>query len=339
MNLFIFPEAACLSNGYGIGVEYAYQKLQPKEGDVVVWYTDLPKERMLHLKESDFVLKKNKFLSFRSCINIMMGKDRTEPHYGDLSFLSKFDFDEIHLDESFFYRPLRRMYPKKKMSIRFHNCFARIYDRQKLMQTKLDWKYLTKLKNMYQLEREIFQDKNVYKIFISDEDRDYYRNNFGVSSDSETWPYIPNMNKAVSNRKEITFDHRVIWYGGIESHKTAAINWFVQEVFPQIRKAVPDVEFHLWGKGSSAFNNPSENIIGHGFFDGDGMPSYTSLYINPDIIGGGIKLKLQTLIEAGVPFISSVFGYEGYSKSLIDNRYIIVEEDTHWAEKIIKIIK
>ena len=69
------------------------------------------------------------------------------------------------------------------------------------------------------------------------------------------------------------------------------------------------------------------------------MPSYTSLYINPDIIGGGIKLKLQTLIEAGVPFISSVFGYEGYSKSMIDNRYIIVEEDTHWAEKIIKIIK
>ena len=174
---------------------------------------------------------------------------------------------------------------------------------------------------------------------LSDEDRDYYRNNFGVISDSETWPYIPNMEKAFSNRKEITFDHRIIWYGGIESHKKAAINWFVQEVLPQIRKAVPDIEFHLWGKGSVHFNNPEAYIFGHGFFEGEGVPSYTSLYINPDIIGGGIKLKLQTLIEAGVPFISSVFGFEGYSHSLIDNRYIIVEEEAHWAEKIIEIIK
>lgn len=69
------------------------------------------------------------------------------------------------------------------------------------------------------------------------------------------------------------------------------------------------------------------------------MPSYTSLYINPDIIGGGIKLKLQTLIEAGVPFISSVFGFEGYSHSIIDNRYIIVEEEANWVKKIIELIK
>lgn len=67
------------------------------------------------------------------------------------------------------------------------------------------------------------------------------------------------------------------------------------------------------------------------------MPSYTSLYINPDIIGGGIKLKLQTLIEAGVPFISSVFGFEGYSHSIIDNRYIIVEEEANWVKKLLNL--
>lgn len=339
MNLYIFPDAAYLSNGYGIGVNFAYNKLHPKEGDVIVWYTDVPKKEMMHLRDSDYIVKKNNFMSLRSFVNIFQGKDRTEPHYKELSFLAKFDFEEIHLDESFFYRPIRKMFPHKKLVVRFHNCFARIYDRQRMMQTKLDWKYQTKLHNMYNLEREIFRDKNVYKIFISDEDRDYYRNIFGVYSDSETWPYIPDMDKAMKNRKEVKFDHRLVWYGGIESHKKAAIVWFINDILPIVKGAIPDVEFHLWGKGSALFDNPCNKVYGHGFWDGEGMPSETSLYVNPDIIGGGIKLKLQTLIEAGVPFISSFFGFEGYSQSLIDGRYVIVEEESKWAEKIISIIK
>lgn len=339
MNLYIFPDAAYMSNGYGIGVNFAYNRLQPKEDDIVVWYTDVAKERMLHLRDSDFIVQKNAFFSMRSVTNIITGKDRTEPHYSDLSFLEKYDFETIHLDESFFYAPLRKMFPNKHFSVRFHNCYARIYDRQRMMGTKLDWKYMTKLKAMYKVEQAVFRDPNVFKIFISDEDRDYYRNIYGIYSDSETWAYIPDMNKAIANRKPLEFDHRLIWFGGIESHKKAAIDWFIKDVLPEVKKEIPDVEFHLWGKGSRQFNNPANSVFGHGFYDGEGNPSETSLYVNPDIIGGGIKLKLQSLIESGVPFISSFFGYEGYSRDLIDDKYIIVEEEHKWAEHIISIIK
>lgn len=339
MNLYVFPDAAYMTNGYGIGVNFAYNKLQPKDDDIIVWYTEVARDKMLHLKDSDYIVEKNKFFSVRSFGNILTGKDRTEPHYKDLSFLAKYEFDEIHLDESFFYRPLRKMFPNKHFSIRLHNCYARIYDRQRMMGTKLDWKYMTKLKNMYKVEREVFQDPNVYKIFISDEDRDYYRNIFGVYSDSETWAYLPDMELAGKNRKPLNFDHRLIWYGGVESHKKASIDWFITDVLPPIKNSIPDVEFHLWGKNTEPFNNPANGIYGHGFFDGEGNPSDTSLYLNPDIIGGGIKLKLQSLIEAGVPFISSFFGYEGYSRDLIDNKYIIVEEEGKWAERIISIIR
>lgn len=339
MDLYIFPDAAYMSNGYGIGVDYAYRKLQPKEDDIVVWYTDIEREKMLHIKDSDYVIKKNSFFSIRSIENIIIGNDRTQPHYKDLSFLKEYNFDHIHLDESFFYRPIRKMFPDKHLSIRLHNCYARIYDRQRMTGIKLDWKYMTKLKSMYVVEREVFRDPNVYKIFISDEDRDYYRDIFGKYSDSETWAYIPDMDKAGKNRKPLTFDHRLIWFGGVESHKKAAIDWFIADVLPKIKKEIPDVEFHLWGRWSEQFDNPTEGVFGHGFFDGEGNPSETSLYINPDIIGGGIKLKLQSLIESGVPFISSFFGFEGYSHNLIDNKYIIVEEEGMWAERIISIIK
>ena len=64
-----------------------------------------------------------------------------------------------------------------------------------------------------------------------------------------------------------------------------------------------------------------------------------SLYVNPDIVGGGIKLKLMDLLEGGIPFISSPFGYEGYSRNLIDERFCFVEEEDNWAQRIINVIK
>ncbi|MEE0194983.1 MAG: hypothetical protein UEP29_04985 [Phocaeicola massiliensis] len=339
MDLYIFPEGACLNNGYGIGVDFAYRKLKPKKDDLIVWYTILEEKDMLYLRKEDVVIKKNSFYSIKSIKNILMGKDRTELSYSQLSFLEGCKFEHIHCDEVIFYRALRKMFPKQKMSLRLHNCFSRIYDRQRMLEQTIDWKYMTKLKNMYKLEREIFQDKNIFKIFISDEDRDYYRTTFGRYNDSETWAYIPDMEQALLNRKLINFNHKLVWFGGIESHKKAAIDWFIKNILPEVRQVVPDVEFHLWGRGSLVFNDELNNVYGHGFFDGDGMPLSGSLYINPDIIGGGIKLKLQTLIENGVPFISSVFGYEGYSKDLIDNQYIIVKEEDDWAECIINLIK
>lgn len=340
MDLYIFPEAACLNNGYGIGVDYAYKRLRPSNNDVVVWYTILEKENMMYLKDKDITLKKNQTLSAKSFCNILLGKDRTECSYKDLAFLKELVFEHIHCDEVIFYRAIRKLFPTQQIDLRLHNCFARIYDRKQMLGLKLDWKYELKLKNMYRLEREIFQDNRVRKIFISDEDRNYYTSNFGKFNDSESWLYLPDLKKANNNRKtKPSYTHKLVWYGGIESHKKASISWFIDNVFEDMRKQIPDVEFHLWGRGSFAFNNPDRRIFGHGFFNGDGFPMENSLYVNPDIIGGGIKLKLMTFIENGVPFISTPFGFEGYSKDIIDNTFCIVEEQENWTERIINIIK
>lgn len=191
---------------------------------------------------------------------------------------------------------------------------------------------------MYHLERDVMNDDNVYKIFISDEDRYYYTSNYGKISDSEIFGYEVDEQKMLRNRKELVLDNRLIWYGGVESHKKAAITWFIKIVLPRIKLAYPHIEFHLWGKGTEQFDDNSNAIFGHGFYDGDGMPSETSLYINPDIIGGGIKLKLMSLLESGMPVISSPFGFEGYPSSLIDGIYCSVIEDDKWADAIVDLL-
>ena len=245
-----------------------------------------------------------------------MSHPRVELNAKDLSFLLKYEFENIHCDEVIFYRALRSLYPSKKINVRFHNSYARINYRRKIADIKVDCKFWLTLKLFDSLEREIFRDENCQKIFLTGEDCSFYSSLFGRTSDCEVWPFIPDMESAIKNRRDETLSHKIVWYGGIESHKKASVEWFIKDVYPQVKSMIPDVEFHLWGNGSELYNDERLSIYGHGKYMKDDLPEKNSLYINPDIIGGGIKLKLMALIENGIPFISSVLDMKGIPKKL-----------------------
>lgn len=339
MNLYIFPEAACNMNGYGIAVLAAYKNLDIKSEDTVIWLTTVPKEKMLCVRPQDIIIKRNSLFSIKSFINTLKCTNRSELWVKDLFFLKNKSFNNIYCDDAIFYRAIRKLYPNQHLTIRLHNCFARIKDRLSLLQRNVDLKYRITLHNMYRLERDIFNDENVFKIFISDEDRLYYTSHYGKTSDSNVFDFPIDMEKAKTNRNNLSLDNRIIWYGGVESHKKSSIDWFISDVYPKIKKDCPNLEFHLWGKNTINFDNPSINIYGHGYYEGNGMPSKNSLYINPDIIGGGKKIKLASLIENGVRVISTPFGFEGYSHDIIDDKFCIVKEENNWAEFIINFLK
>lgn len=336
MNLYLFPEAACSLNGYGVAVEAAYKRLNIKEEDVVVWITTVPRDRMRYLRDKDHILLKPRQLSIKSVINTLRQTNRSEPWLSDLSFLKGKSFENIYCDETLFYPAIRKLFPKQKLTVRFHNSFARIHDRLKLLQRSVDLKYTITLRNMYRLERKIMRDDNVFKIFLSDEDRYYYTSHYGRLTDSNVFSFDFDLEKAKINRITLNLDNRIIWYGGVESHKKTSIDWFIREVFPVVKDSFPNMEFHLWGNNTLQFDNPDNSIFGHGFFDGKDMPSRSSLYINPDIIGGGVKIKLMSMLEAGVPVISSPFGFEGYKHDIVDQEYCIIQEENQWSSFIIE---
>lgn len=339
MDLYLFPEAATQDSGYGMCVDSDYRRLAPKEEDRVVWYTSFGKEKMLHLKEDDIILRWNKTLSPKSFDNIMRRRPRAEVKRRELAALAGMAFDRIHCDDVLFYHAIRTLFPDKEFSVRFHNCYSRIYDRSQLLDADLDVKFKATLRLMFGLEKEIFRDRKVRKIFISDEDRDYYTAMYGRKSDSEVWSFSPDMERARKNRKKPEYANHLVWFGGVESHKKRSVDWFANEVFPEILRRVPDVEFHLWGRNTAVYDHPENHIFGHGFFNGEGLPLYPALYINPDVIGGGVKLKLMHLIEDGTPCISTPFGFEGYSQDLVDDQYCIVEEMDRWADRIVSILQ
>jgi predicted MPP superfamily phosphohydrolase len=171
------------------------------------------------------------------------------------------------------------------------------------------------------LEKTIFNDDKCEKIFISEEDRSFYSMITGRFSDSAVWKVVPNMEIVNNNRFVVEKPTKIIWFGGIHAHKIDSVRWFITDVFYKLRQKYPHLEFHLYGNNTMAFDNPKNNIYAHGRYQGTSLPNKAdSIYINPDVSGGGVKVKLIQYFEEGVTFVTSPFGMEGYSSELFDNK-------------------
>lgn len=339
MNLYVFPTNATTTNGYSIAVLSDYRKLKPAEGDVVVWYVVRDAASSVY-RPTDITIRRPKSLSYIRIANVLNNRVSCEMTARSLDFLRHKDVELIFCGDVVQYRVLRKLFPDRKIIVRFHNCFLRIAERIRIIDAKVGLKFQVSLKAFCELEKEIFNDNNVHKIFISEEDRNYYILMMGKVSDSEVWSFEPDRTKMQSNRKGFHFSNKIVSYGGMDIHKIDSVKWFIDAVFKDMQNALPEMEFHLWGSGTEQFNNPSRHIYGHGYYDKEGMPFYgEALYVNPDLIGGGVKIKLLSYLESGVPFITTPYGFEGYSKDLNDGKYCQVIEKEHWLDTIVPMFK
>jgi hypothetical protein len=336
-NLYLFPENANFKSGYGIACENDYRRISPNKNDIIIWYTN--NKNNIYLKEDDFIIPRPSTISYRRLKNILKFNVSTEILINDLNILNNFCYNNIFCGDVIFYNSIRKLFPNRKITVRFHNCFSRIYDRKRILKYKFDPIFEYNLRTFYKLETKIFRDNNVNKIFITKEDQDYYKLMTG-NEDSSLWAFEFDSKLAVKNRKPINYNNKLVFFGGVSSHKKKSIEWFIKSILPEIRAQIPCVEFHLWGNNTKQFNQPDKLIFGHGFFNSNGFPLRDeALYINPDIIGGGVKIKLLTYYNNGIPFISTPFGYEGYSKQYIDNRYCIVSNIDKWSKDIVNILR
>ncbi len=328
MNLYVLPINPEGKNGYSIAVSHDLMKICPSGDDIVIWYESTPYSKY----SNDIFLKRPGKYALSRVLNVLRNYVNCEVNSNDIKKLNLSCPKNIFCGDVIFYRALKQLYPSSTITVRFHNCFARIRDRLELLEINTNLKFKIQLSAYYKLEKEIFNDTDVYKLFISNEDRDYYVSNFGRFDDSEVWGFKPDMEKAASNRvagKKKKFVH----FGGLQIHKIDSLNWFINDVYTPLVKQIPNLEFHLWGKNSEILNNPSIKVFGHGFYNGDDLPcKEDGLFVNPDLTGGGVKIKLLDYFEKGASFISTPFGYEGYSRELIDNEFYYVIDSQKWLE-------
>lgn len=120
----------------------------------------------------------------------------------------------------------------------------------------------------------------------------------------------------------------------------AAID-FVKNIFPKIKKEIPDIKFYIVGK------EPPEKVKDLEKTDGvivtgyvDDVREYLAnadAAVIPLKIGGGTRLKILEALSMKIPVVSTVLGAEGLEVE--DGKNILIaKDDEDFAEKVIKVI-
>ncbi|UJH67029.1 hypothetical protein [Allomuricauda sp. SCSIO 65647] len=335
MNLYLFPHEISKLNGYGIVVSEDYKRVPASEIDHFVWYSYETANDLIG--NHFFIDRKRVSMShrFRMILQNRPGTEVTKKMLDRLELAKS--YSNIFCGDTIFYRAVREKYPKAHLQVRFHNCFYRIAIRRQELNISLDHKFSKQLKIFTRLEKEIFADANTTPIFLSTEDESFYVAETGRTN-SILWGV--GVDKKETPKESLWPITRLVYFGGVESHKKKSLDQFISHIWPQLRAVYPNLHFHLFGYGSNGYHDKKNKIWGHGFYDGNGWPYLKNgLYINPDIIGGGVKIKIKTYLENNIRFITTPYGIEGYDQKFIDDKTAFCAPLDQWHEEIAKIVK
>jgi len=126
---------------------------------------------------------------------------------------------------------------------------------------------------------------------------------------------LSNVHEVYGCRKPFGERRDLVFVGGFQHPPNVdAVEWFVREVFPDVRAALPDVRFHVIGSRvpDSIRALAGEHVIVHGFVD-DILPFMDGCRISvaPLRYGAGVKGKVNMAMSCGLPVVATTPAVEG----------------------------
>ena len=122
MNVFFFPINPFRSNGYSIAVKNDLSKLQIDQNDLIVWY-EYTNDTFYG---NDVVLLRPPKFAISRIVKVLQNHINCEVTAGDLKQLDLKQVIDVFCGDVIFYRAVRELFPTKRITVRFHNCFARM---------------------------------------------------------------------------------------------------------------------------------------------------------------------------------------------------------------------
>ncbi|MFH8087098.1 MAG: glycosyltransferase, partial [Candidatus Aenigmatarchaeota archaeon] len=117
------------------------------------------------------------------------------------------------------------------------------------------------------------------------------------------------------------------------------VKWFVKEIFPEIKKHLPDLKFYVVGSEppKEILTLKSRDIIVTGYVkDLEPYLENSRVFVAPLRYGAGVKGKINMAMAHGLPVVTTSIGAEGMH--LIDGENaLIADNPKDFAEKVVKL--
>jgi sugar transferase (PEP-CTERM/EpsH1 system associated) len=136
----------------------------------------------------------------------------------------------------------------------------------------------------------------------------------------------------------------LIYTGGMNMFANRdAVLYFLQNVWPQVRAAIPKVTFYVVGQDPPAelrrLAAPGSGVIVTGYVS-DVRPyvAKSAVYVVPLRVGGGTRLKVVDAMAQGKAIVSTSVGCEGIDVSP-DRNIAVADEPDRFAERVIHLLR
>ncbi|MET0226017.1 MAG: glycosyltransferase, partial [Dokdonella sp.] len=126
---------------------------------------------------------------------------------------------------------------------------------------------------------------------------------------------LSNVHEVFGCRKPFGERRDLVFVGGFQHPPNAdAVTWFVREVFPRVRAALPEVNFHVIGSKvpDTIRALADDHVRVHGFVeDIEPYMDGSRISVAPLRYGAGVKGKVNMAMSYGLPVVATMIAVEG----------------------------
>ena len=249
-----------------------------------------------------------------------------------VEILKKEEFDIIHIESIYMapYIPLIRKHSKAKILMRLHNIEHQIWERlsENERNPVMKMAYRVNAHQLKRVERKILQEVDGY-MSISAPDYRYFH---------ETSPDVPGVvipfginldNYELEDDDYIATDHPKLFHIGSMnwSPNVEGILWFLEDVWPEILTAHPDLTFTLAGHDipESIRTRHDKNVtIAGSVPNANEFMAEHDIMIVPLLSGSGIRIKIVEAMALGRVVITTSIGAEGLD--IQDGKHLFIAD-------------
>lgn len=135
----------------------------------------------------------------------------------------------------------------------------------------------------------------------------------------------------------------LVWVGGFHHYPNyEAVRFFLEEVYPGIKREKPEVKFYIVGgevpDGLTRLAAGDRSVVITGYVE-DPVPyiQRAAVFIAPILSGGGTKLKVLEAMAAGKAIVSTSIGVEGI-EAKDGEHYIVADRPAFFSKKVVELL-
>lgn len=187
------------------------------------------------------------------------------------------------------------------------------------------------------MEFVVMYESDVVMMFNEDEKR-IIKEEFGIDAMTIPLYYFKDLQKP---EREIEKTRDLIFVGGfLHQPNVDAVKWFVEEIWPTVKKHLPGIKFYIVGSNppQEIKNLASNDIIVTGFVTDEQLENYyhsCRICVLPLRFGAGVKGKTLEAMKTGIPIVSTSIGIEGMQA--VETVISPYDQAGEFAQQIIEI--